>query len=106
MIRKKIHDLNISQAQKADFKKLDRASFSVTNDRLKATTTYAIEGVAGYGIGQITLGPETDAEFIGFLTYTRQSSREMLPRMLPTSTTPESGRWAASNFRGWASITA
>jgi hypothetical protein len=83
MVRKKVDDLRYSQDEKTKFKALDRASLSVTSDYIKHTTTYAIDGVAGYGIGKIPLGQYAEAEIVGFGSYTRQFVAGAAPKNAP-----------------------
>jgi hypothetical protein len=73
IIRNRVADLPISQTDAA-FKGLQRASLSISSDQLKSSTTYNIQGVVGYGIGQSPIPNWSGAyaEIIPYLSYTRQ----------------------------------
>jgi hypothetical protein len=71
IVRKNIDDLHVGQAD-PDFKSVQRATFSVTGDRIKHTNSYDVEGVLGYGFGVVPLAGTTSGEIIPFLTYNRQ----------------------------------
>jgi len=73
IIRNSVKDLTVAQGSDA-FKTLQRASLSVTDDMVKSSTAYAIQGVVGYGLGQAPI-PNWDGaygEVIPFASYTRQ----------------------------------
>jgi hypothetical protein len=73
LIRNSAADLSTSQSDSA-FKGLQRASLSISNDRLQSSTTYNVQGVVGYGIGQSPIPGWSGAsgEIIPYFSYTRQ----------------------------------
>jgi hypothetical protein len=79
MVRKSVTDLRVSQSQKDKFKALDRAAFSVTDDYLKNTQSYNIDGVAGYALTNVPFA-NGYGEFIGFGSYTRQFVTGTVPK--------------------------
>ncbi len=73
LIRNSSSDLHIGQGDPA-FKNLQRATFSINSDQLQSTTTYNIQGVVGYGAGQLPVPSWSGAfsEIIPYVSYTRQ----------------------------------
>ncbi len=73
LIRNSIGDLTIAQQSDA-FKTLKQASLSITDDMVKDSTAYALQGVVGYGFGPGDI-PGWDGargQAIPFVSYTRQ----------------------------------
>ena len=73
LVRNSVGDLHVAQSDTA-FKGLQRASFAINSDRLQSTTTYNIQGVLGYGMGQshVPSWSGAYAEIIPYVSYTRQ----------------------------------
>jgi hypothetical protein len=73
IVRKSVTDLRVAQDSNA-FKALQRASFSINDDMMQSSRTYAIQGVVGYGTGQVPISgwPGAVGEAIPFFSYTRQ----------------------------------
>jgi hypothetical protein len=73
VIRKNISDLTIAQTEDA-FKSVQQATFAINADEVKKSTTYNIQGVIGYALGQAAIPswPYAYAEFIPYIAYTGQ----------------------------------
>ena len=73
VIRQNIGDLTVSQTDQA-FKSLQQASFGITDDQIKSSTTYNVQGVVGYAFGQAPVPGWQGAfyELVPFAAYTRQ----------------------------------
>lgn len=84
IVRSNVADLGVGRDDDA-FKKVDRASLSIINNRVQENTAYNIQGVFGVGFGQfpITEVPGTYLEFIPYFSFKRQQTTGNSPADAP-----------------------